>query len=70
MAAKTLRQRARAALRSKEDRLLIETGFTYESGALTKDGRKVVLDLLFKEDDELRTKVLNIAQTLEDADKK
>lgn len=65
MATKTLRQKVRAALRSKEERLLIETGFTYESGALTKDGRKVVCDLLF-EDEELRARVVELAQTLKD----
>ncbi len=63
--AKTLRQRVRAALRSKEERLLIETGFTYESGALTKEGRKVVTDLLF-EDKEIRARVVELATQLKE----
>jgi hypothetical protein len=70
MAAQTLRQKVRAALRSKDERLLIDTGFTYESGALTKEGRKVICDLLF-EDEALRAKVVELAKTLqEDACKK
>lgn len=56
----TLRDKVRIALRGKDERLLIETGFVHPSGALTLEGRKVVLDLLF-EDPELRAKVIELA---------
>lgn len=65
VAASNLRERVRNALRSKEEKLLTDTGFTYTSGALTKEGRKVVLDILF-EDEELRAKVVKLAETLKE----
>lgn len=66
--ATSLRSKVRAIRRSKEERLLIETGFTYDSGALTKDGRKVVADILFEGDEELRASVVEIAQKLKEKD--
>ncbi len=65
--AKTLRERVRAALRSKEERLLIETGFTYESGALTEDGRKVLADVIF-EDEGIRARIVELAGKLKEDD--
>lgn len=67
---KTLRQRVRALTRSDEDRALISQGFTYGSGALTKEGRKVVLDHLFHNTPELKAHVVDVAKKLQDkADK-
>lgn len=66
--ATSLRSKVRAVLRSKDERLLIETGFTYDSGALTKDGRKVVTDILFENDEELRLAVIDIARKLKEKD--
>lgn len=66
--ATSLRSKVRAVLRGKDERLLIETGFTYDSGALTNDGRKVVTDILFENDEELRSAVIDIARKLKEKD--
>ena len=63
----TLRSKVRAVLRSKDDSLLIETGFTYPSGSLTLEGRKVVTDMLFETDENLRKNVLDVARKLKDS---
>lgn len=62
-----LREKVRAALRSPEETMLIRTGFIYESGALTKEGRKVVADLQFEgvENGELRARIVELAEALE-----
>lgn len=52
-------------LRSEGDRALIEQGFCYESGSLTKEGRKVVINLLFQNDDALRQDVTEIALNMQ-----
>lgn len=68
MSKSTLRQKVRSILRSKEDQTLIKAGVCYPSGALTKEGRKVVLDLIFQEDKELKAQVVELAVKLnEDA---
>jgi len=66
---KTLRQRVRALTRSDDDKALISEGFTYPSGALTKEGRKVVLDHLFHNDPELKEHVVGVAKQLREAKK-
>lgn len=66
---KSLRQRVRALTRSDDEKALISEGFTYSSGALTKEGRKVVLDHLFHRDPELKQSVIDVAKKLRD-DKK
>lgn len=60
----TLRRRVRNLLRSEGDRALIDAGFTYESGALTPEGRKVVLDLLFRDLEGVKPRVVELAQKL------
>lgn len=67
MSKTTLRQRVRRVLRSADDQVLIDQGFTYESGALTKEGRKVVADLAFNNG--LKSEVVKIANQLADAEK-
>ncbi len=59
----TLAQKIRTALRSKDERLLIETGFTHPSGNLTVEGRKAVVNLLFEEP-EVRSRVIELANTV------
>lgn len=65
MPKRNLRQRIRAALLNEDEKLLNRMGFTYKSGNLTVEGRKVVLDELFKKDTELRNRVLDLANKLE-----
>lgn len=68
MSKESLRNRVRAAFRSSDDKALNEAGFTYTSGALTKEGRKVVLDFIFDNDDALKSEMVKIAEALnEDA---
>lgn len=64
-----LTKRLRNALRSKEDKALIGGGFMHETGSLTKEGRKVVLNLLLEHDPELKAKVVDAAVTLMEAEK-
>lgn len=63
----TLRERVRRIVRSKDDQVLIDQGFTYESGALTKEGRKVVADLAFTNG--LKEQVVKLARQLDDEEK-
>lgn len=69
MATKSLTARLRSALRSKEDKALIDGGFMYETGSLTKEGRKVVLNLLLEHDADLKSKLVEAAVTLMDSEK-
>lgn len=61
MSKTSLTKRVRNAFRSKEDRALIEGGFMYETGSLTKEGRKVVINLLLEQDAKLKAKVVEAA---------
>lgn len=71
MSKESLRSRVRNAFRSDDDKALNEAGFTYTSGSLTKEGRKVVLDYIFENDADLKSEMVKIAETLnEDACKK
>lgn len=67
---KTLRQRVRALTRSADEKALISQGFTYASGALTKEGRKVVLDHIFHNTPEVKDAIVEKAKALDEADKK
>lgn len=64
MSKRTLRQKVRSVFRSDEEKVLIEQGFTYPSGALTKEGRKVVLDHLFQRDESLYGQIVDVARQL------
>lgn len=57
----SLTKAVRNAFRSKEDKALINGGFMYETGSLTKEGRKVVLNMLIEQDEELKAKVVEAA---------
>lgn len=59
-----LRSKVRGVLRSKDEQALIDAGFTYESGAVTKEGRKVLADLQLQRDKELRSELVSIAKKL------
>lgn len=68
MSKTTLRERVRALLLGDDEKALNKAGFTYKSGALTKEGRKVVLDHIFDNDEVLKATVVEIANKLnEDA---
>lgn len=64
MSKSTLRQKVRALLLTKEEKALTKAGFTYKSGALTKEGRKVVVDRLFEKDEELKAELVAVAEQL------
>lgn len=68
MSKTSLRQRVRAAFRSAEDKELQKAGFTYASGALTKEGRKVVLDHIFENDTAVKAAMVEVAKTLNEDD--
>lgn len=68
--ANSLTRAVRNALRSEEDRALIEGGFIYETGSLTKEGRKVVLNLIFESDEAIKQKVVEAALLIADEKKK
>lgn len=71
MSKKTLRERVRSITRSADDQVLISEGFTYSSGALTKDGRKVVVDILFQDPNlAIKDEVVKLALTLKEKRKK
>lgn len=68
----SLRETVRAVLRDPDERLLIRTGFVYESGALTKEGRKVLADLQFQgiSNDELRAEIVSLANKIDEDETK
>lgn len=68
MSKTSLTARLRAALRSKEDKALIDGGFMYETGSLTKEGRKVVLNLILDNDTALKAKVVEAALAVAEAE--
>ncbi len=70
MSKTSLTKAVRNAFRSKEDKALIGGGFMYESGALTKEGRKVVLNLLLGSDEALKAKVVEAALAVAEEKKK
>lgn len=51
---KTLRQLVRYAKLSKDERILRETGFYEESGALSEQGRRIIIDTLWENDADVR----------------
>lgn len=61
---KELRNKVRAAMRGNDERVLIEAGFTYESGALTVEGRAIVADLQFEgvDNKDLKARCVELAQ--------
>lgn len=68
MSKTTLRQRVRQLLLGEDEKALNTAGFTYKSGALTKEGRKVVLDKIFENDTALKAELVAVAKQLnEDA---
>lgn len=64
MSKTTLRQKMRALLMGEDDKALNKAGFTYKTGTLTKEGRKVVLDHIFANDTALRTAMVKAAKQL------
>lgn len=64
MSKTTLRQRVRQLLLGEDEKALNKAGFTYKSGALTSEGRKVVLDEIFNSDEALKAKLVEVAKQL------
>lgn len=64
MSKTSLRQKVRALLMGEDDKALNKAGFTYKTGALTKEGRKVVLDHIFNSDTALRAEMVKVAKKL------
>lgn len=54
----SLRQRINRLRLGKEQRVLVDNGIMYPSGSLTKEGRKVVLDELFRSDVDLQARIV------------
>lgn len=66
----TLRQRARDMFRSKDEKVLIEAGITYPSGAVTKEGRKLVCDYLVANDENVKAYLVKVAEEVCSENKK
>lgn len=69
MSKTSLTKAVRNAFRSKEDKALINGGFMYETGSLTPEGRKVVLNMLLEVDTELKDRVVNAALAVAESKK-
>lgn len=67
---KSLTKAVRNAFRSKEDKALINGGFMYETGSLTKEGRKVVLNFLLDKDEDLKARVVEAALAVAEENEK
>lgn len=63
-----LRQKVRQLLLGEDEKALNKAGFTYKSGALTKEGRKVVLDHIFNTNETLRAELVEVAKQLNEDD--